>query len=142
MLSPQSKTKGTANDMVITLLLVATIHILTAIVVHAAQEYTPQEECGLYLAPSSIPGAGLGMYSGSKAYGKHELISDGDIMILMWELDFNNGDDDYYNLWNEYTWAPSKSTISSLTLRTSACRLGPLRLFFSFHNDCLAHSTN
>ena len=107
MLSPQSKPRGIANTMFVTVLLVATIQVLTGILVYAVQEYTPQEECGLYLAPSSIPGAGLGMYSGSKAYIKHELVSDGDIMIPEWDMDFNNGDDDYYNLWNEYTWSAS-----------------------------------
>ena len=74
-------------------------------------------ECGLYLAPSSIPGAGLGMYSGSKAYEKQELVSDGDLMIPQWDMDFNNGDDEYYNLWNEYTWSVSKFTI--LNAKTS-----------------------
>ena len=93
-----------------TILRVATLQIFTAMMVSAAREYSPPEECGLYLAPSSIPGAGYGMYSGSKAYGKEELISDGDLMVMQWDMDLNNGADEYYNLWDEYTWSASKST--------------------------------
>mmetsp|Transcript_22130 Transcript_22130/g.49468 ORF Transcript_22130/g.49468 Transcript_22130/m.49468 type:complete len:649 (+) Transcript_22130:98-2044(+) len=69
--------------------------------------YNPPEECGLYLAPSSIPGAGLGMYAGSTKYGEDSLVSDGDLMIPTWDLDYHNGNDVYYHLWDEYTWSTS-----------------------------------
>lgn len=109
--------RGISNAMIATILRVATMQMFATIIVYAAREYSPPEECGLYLAPSSIPGAGLGMYSGSKAYEKQELISDGDLMITQWDMDLNNGDDEYYNLWNEYTWSGSKFTI--LNAKTS-----------------------
>ena len=70
--------------------------------------YHPTQECGLYLAPSSIPGAGLGMYSGSSEYAAGTVISDADLMIPTWDLDYHNGNDKYYHLWDEYTWSSSK----------------------------------
>eukprot|EP00536_Pseudo-nitzschia_multiseries_P018661 jgi/Psemu1/56654/gm1.56654_g len=72
------------------------------------RRYEPPNECGLYLAPSSIPGAGLGMYSGSKKYEAYELVSDSDLMIPTWDLDYHNGNDVYHFLWDEYTWSSSK----------------------------------
>ena len=62
------------------------------------KKYIPLKECGLYLAPSSIPGAGLGMYSGSKQYRVDELVSDSDLMIPNWDLDYHNGGEQYYHL--------------------------------------------
>jgi len=73
----------------------------------AAGEFKPLRECGLYLAPSTIPGAGLGMYAGSKPYGINELVSDSDLMIPTWDLDYHNGGEEYYHLWDEYTWSAS-----------------------------------
>jgi len=72
-----------------------------------AEEYNPLQECGLYLAPSSIPGAGLGMYAGSKPYGINELVSDSDLMVPTWDLDYHNGGEEYHHLWDEYTWSAS-----------------------------------
>lgn len=63
-----------------------------------AEEYNPLQECGLYLAPSSIPGAGLGMYAGSKPYGINELVSDSDLMVPTWDLDYHNGGEEYHHL--------------------------------------------
>lgn len=81
----------------------------TATVVNAERKYNPPDECGLYLAPSSIPGAGLGMYAGSIEYEEGSLVSDADLMIPTWDLDYHNGNDKYYHLWDEYTWSSSKS---------------------------------
>jgi len=67
--------------------------------------YKATEECGLYLAPSAIPGAGLGLYSGSQQYEQYDLVSDSDLMIPWWDSDYHNGNDTYYNLWDEYTWS-------------------------------------
>lgn len=71
--------------------------------------YESTEECGLYLAPSAIPGAGLGLYSGSQQYEQYDLVSDSDLMIPWWDSDYHNGNDTYYNLWDEYTWSSCKS---------------------------------
>jgi hypothetical protein len=58
-----------------------------------------KQECGIYLAPSSIPGAGFGMYAG-KAYDKGELVSDSDLMLPVYEMDWHNGHEDYSFLWD------------------------------------------
>jgi hypothetical protein len=65
---------------------------------------TIASECGLYLAPSSIPGAGLGMYAGNKSYAKDDQVTYGDIVIPIIELDWNNDMDYGSFVWNEYTW--------------------------------------
>jgi hypothetical protein len=63
------------------------------------------DECTLYLAPSTIPGAGLGMFAGSRSFRKHERMADPDLMVPVYELDWHNGDDTYSFLWDEYTWS-------------------------------------
>ncbi len=99
MLRPQLHKIGIANAVTAALL------ILAIFGVEAKREYSPPKECGLYLAPSTIPGAGLGMYAGSSQYEARSLVSDSDIMIPTWDLDYHNGDDDYSHLWDEYTWS-------------------------------------
>jgi hypothetical protein len=64
-----------------------------------------QNECGLYLAPSSIPGAGWGMYAGSEGYQMGAFLADPDLMVPVYELDFYHPDSqNYWFLWDEYTW--------------------------------------
>jgi hypothetical protein len=48
-------------------------------------------ECNLYLAPSSIPGAGMGIFSGSKAFEIGDHVSFGDIVIPIFEFKWHNG---------------------------------------------------
>jgi hypothetical protein len=64
-------------------------------------------KCGVYLAPSSIPGAGLGMYAGDKHYAEGDRVTLGDTVIPISEYDWNNEggpfDEDSW-LWDEYTW--------------------------------------
>ncbi len=98
--------------------LVGTTTVLTFVVfvADAKREYKAPEECGLYLAPSTIPGAGLGMYAGSTQFEKGSLVSDSDIMIPTWDLDYHNGDDSYFHLWDEYTWSASESKHAKISL--------------------------
>lgn len=49
-------------------------------------------ECGIYLAQSTIPNAGLGMYAG-KDYAKDAKVTDGDIIVPLIEVDWNNNHD-------------------------------------------------
>jgi len=109
MLLRRENKKNTV-DVVTALLSITTLVIFISSSVYARREYSAPKECGLYLAPSSIPGAGLGMYAGSTEYEAGSLISDGDLMIPTWDLDYHNGNDAYYHLWDEYTWSISKST--------------------------------
>jgi hypothetical protein len=63
------------------------------------------KECGIYLAQSTIPGAGLGMFAGSRHYKKKDLLTAGDLMVPVFEMDWHNGHDYYNFLWDEYTWS-------------------------------------
>lgn len=62
--------------------------------------------CGVYLAPSTIPGAGLGMFAG-QAYNRNDIVTQGDIIIPLSELDWHNGFQIDFFLWEEYTWSAS-----------------------------------
>lgn len=70
-------------------------------------ERTTDSSCGVYLAESTIPGAGLGMFAG-KSYAKEEKVTDGDIVIPLIEIDWHNGDEDWVFLWDDYQWAASE----------------------------------
>jgi len=60
--------------------------------------------CGIYLAPSTIPGAGLGMFAG-RTYKRSEIVTEGDIVIPLSEIDWHNGFNLPQFLWEEYTWS-------------------------------------
>lgn len=63
--------------------------------------------CGVYLAPSTIPGAGLGMFAGQD-FQKGDQVTYGDIIIPIVELQWhNNFEDNFFWLWDEYTWSHS-----------------------------------
>jgi len=51
-----------------------------------------KQECGVYFAPSTIPGAGMGMFAG-KDYAKDSYITTGDIVIPL--IDWNTQNLDY-----------------------------------------------
>ena len=61
------------------------------------------KSCGVYLAPSTIPGAGLGMFAG-RDYKRHDIVTQGDIVIPLSEIDWHNGFRLSFFLWEEYTW--------------------------------------
>ena len=62
--------------------------------------------CGMYLAPSTIPGAGLGVFAGNKdiASGDYLLADDGDLVVPVYEMTKHIGHTNYSFLWEEYTW--------------------------------------
>jgi hypothetical protein len=62
------------------------------------------EECGIWLAPSSIPGAGLGMYAGRDFKTGENLQPTGDIVIPQVDLDRHCLNNAPYILWDDYTW--------------------------------------
>ena len=80
--------------------------LLTTILVRADDKYD-NSKCGIYLAPSSIPHAGLGMYAGHREYKNGQQVTDGDIVIPLFEMDWHNQlktwEYDHF-LWDEYTW--------------------------------------
>jgi hypothetical protein len=60
-------------------------------------------DCSLFLAPSSIPGAGLGVFVGNQTYEPGDIVSKGDVVIPLIDLDKHQ--DTYYSfLWDEYMW--------------------------------------
>jgi len=71
--------------------------------------------CGVYLAHSTLPGTGIGMYAGPKGYKKGELITKtlGDHLIPLVDVKETHGDtglldsdsNDRYFLWDQYTWS-------------------------------------
>jgi hypothetical protein len=66
-----------------------------------------ETKCGLYLAPSSIPGAGSGVFAGDQLYRKGDIVGVGDIVIPIVELEWHNRGHHimkYPFLWDEYTW--------------------------------------
>jgi hypothetical protein len=65
-------------------------------------------ECGLWLAPSTLEGAGLGMYAG-RDFEPHEAMQvTGDVVIPIVDLPHHLPphvrERDYIFLWDEYTW--------------------------------------
>lgn len=63
---------------------------------------TASDECGLFLAESTIPGAGLGMFAGRK-YEEKEQVTTGDVVIPLVEYYWHAGAGAYI-LWDEYYW--------------------------------------
>lgn len=64
------------------------------------QERQHDGECGVYLAESTIPNSGLGMYAG-KDYYTNDVVTSGDIVIPLVTVEERK-----HNrfLWNEYIW--------------------------------------
>lgn len=65
-------------------------------------------ECGIWLAPSTIPGSGLGMYAG-RDFHAHEYLQEhlGDLVIPIIDIEEHASEystDDWKFLWDEYTW--------------------------------------
>ena len=67
---------------------------------------TMSSECGVYLAPSSIPGAGLGMFAGHRDYAVGETVTLGDVVIPIIEREWHVEKLKLKKrfLWDEYTW--------------------------------------
>ena len=59
------------------------------------------EGCSLYTAPSTIPGAGLGIFSTSY-FEEGDEVTPGDLVVPIIDFDFHS--DSAYMLWNEYDW--------------------------------------
>jgi hypothetical protein len=63
-------------------------------------------ECGLWLAPSTLKGAGLGMYAGIDFVKGEELLRGGDSVIAISDITQHNANKEFKGnfLWDEYTW--------------------------------------
>lgn len=71
----------------------------------AAAADTP--ECGIWLAPSSLPGAGLGMYAGRDFMAGENLQHSGDVVIPFVDINHHQFErsqaGQFHLLWDEYT---------------------------------------
>jgi hypothetical protein len=80
------------------------------------------EVCGLWFAPSTIPGAGWGVFAG-KAYEAGSRVIAGDLTVPLQELAWHNGfdywDDEPHNLWYDYYW---NHDVGSIEWRTAKIR--------------------
>jgi len=63
------------------------------------------EKCGIWLAESTIPNSGLGMYAGKEFHHNDELLETGDIVIPIVDFEMNQWRYRYKFLWDEYTWS-------------------------------------
>lgn len=66
--------------------------------------YDQNDECTVWLAPSTIPGAGIGMFAGKNFQTKEVLLEDS--VIALTDLLLHNDGYPYGSfLWDEYTWS-------------------------------------
>ncbi|MGK3742039.1 MAG: hypothetical protein ACI8RD_011136 [Bacillariaceae sp.] len=94
------------------LVLLLVISQLTSSTISTISSPSPSSsECGMYLAPSTIPGAGMGVFAGHHdiRQGEYLLSDDGDLVIPAYEMNWHVGLDKRYSfLWEEYTWKVSR----------------------------------
>lgn len=62
-------------------------------------------ECGVWLAPSTIPGAGLGMYAGRDFTRGEQLQQSGDLALPIVDIRAHTGNEEFQFNWDEYTWS-------------------------------------
>jgi hypothetical protein len=66
--------------------------------------------CGVWLAKSTIPGAGFGMFAGKDFAKNEDLLPSGDVVIPVVDIDIHNGRGLF--LWDEYTWDGKELNLS------------------------------
>lgn len=62
-------------------------------------------ECGVWMAISTIPDAGLGMFAGREFQTDEDLLETGDIVIPIVDFTLNQWKYRYKFLWDDYTWS-------------------------------------
>ena len=70
----------------------------------AKSETQDDEECGVWLALSTLPGTGIGMFAGKSFLQEEMFMAAGDHIVPI--IDFYNyqANEDERFLWSEYTW--------------------------------------
>jgi hypothetical protein len=86
-----------------------TTHIADVVPTNAAQQTSTSSvdsQCGIWLAPSTIEGAGIGMFAGVDFAEGQELILGGDSVIAISDLALHNTNKGFNEtfVWEEYTW--------------------------------------
>lgn len=70
-------------------------------------------ECGVWVAPSSLPGAGLGMYAGKNFQELDLLLYSGDVVIPIVDIMMHQkGRKKFTFLWDEYTWVSFETQLA------------------------------
>ena len=67
------------------------------------QNLPNEEECGLYLAPSTIPGAGLGIFVGREMF-PGDAVGPGDIAIPVVDVSWHMATKRYFSHFSDYQW--------------------------------------
>jgi hypothetical protein len=82
----------------------------------SSQSGVPIVECGYWLAPSSLPGTGLGMFAGRDfAKGEKFEYGAGDAVLPLSDVLFQSRKNDFLMpdfLWSQYTWTCPHLTLS------------------------------
>ena len=79
-----------------------------------AEEGSGSGDCGLYLAPSTIEGGGLGIFS---AYyrAKGEIVGNEEVVLPLVELNFRNGNkEDLFNPFVHYYWKGREKALHNI----------------------------
>ena len=64
--------------------------------------------CRLFLAESTIPNAGLGIFTGIDLQ-EGDSVAEPDIIVPLQDYDWHASEDvDYHFLWKEYSWMPEE----------------------------------
>lgn len=83
-------------------------HFVLAFLYYAQATHPDVNECTLWIAPSTIPGAGLGLFAG-KDFAEQDTVTPGDLTVPLLDMHWHNNAvesfDDNQFLWDEYTWA-------------------------------------
>lgn len=66
-------------------------------------EKEPFLECFIWLAPSTLEGAGLGMFAG-RDFQTDEVLADDLVIPIVDIMAMNEDDPSFTFLWDEYTW--------------------------------------
>ena len=98
--SPQSSPETTGENS--TSSSTTSHHLLAA---QSSSSFSASRQCGLYFAPSTIPGAGFGLFAG-RHFEKGKLVTHGDLVVPLVDLTWHYGDERFADdLWEEYRWS-------------------------------------
>jgi hypothetical protein len=73
-------------------------------VLESPSDTSYMDECGVWLAPSTIPGAGLGIFSGRDFKKKEQFMPTGDVVVPIVDIMMHQKGRKFTFLWDEYTW--------------------------------------
>jgi hypothetical protein len=68
-----------------------------------AMASTNSSQCGVYLAMSTLPGTGIGMFAGKSFKKGDVMMPAGDHLVPIVDVELNHGTN-FFFLWDEYTW--------------------------------------